>query len=1049
MKQQSNYLQRNTQSKALWCLTLLLFLVPVEVYGAKEGSKRQREDGKIAAPNLEDHANYFSESRKNISEKDLLKADVLRVKTIRSVSDILDSKKKSSRRFELLLRLGELHVERHDYMRDIEILKYQKDWDQWNKDGKKTPEPKLEKSRSENEMLSAVSAFRRLVSEFPNHPRTDAALYSLGKTLARMGKDTSVDYFNQLVQSFPKSQLIPDTYLALGEWYFDKSQVNPAIESYKKVLDFKEHHAYPYAVYKLGWSYFNAAGSSAKTMATNYKKSIAAFKLVVKLSDAKGEERRNFDLREEAINDLIMVWAETEEIDSAWRYFGTIGEKNSFYKMLERLGRIYQEQGKNTQAIAVFQRLIRESPLRDKNPEVHAKLLELYDVINNIPAVVAEIKKMHKLYVPQNAPWIVSHSQNKEALDSASHIVESNTHRYGAIFHQRGQKSKNVAYMRYAADVYEAYLESFPKNTNAYEIRYYLAEILYDFKKYEISSSHYLKVAKDNPKGKYLKPAATNAVGAMNELVSSKKWPVQPPLGQVPNPITVPREKTKLIETIDQYLALLPKEKDGDLMRFTAAQILFEYGHYKDSIKRFETITKVIPETKQAKASVRVILGYYSEKENWSEVVNWSRKFAQNTLLVDKDLKIIIIDTLRGALFKQALALEKAKSFEKAAETFMAYQKEFPKDKNADRAVYNAMLNYYKVEKIDLALTAGNLILSQYPQSQVVPDTMVSVASTYETLARFNDAASLYQRLASTYPKDQRSSMALFNASVLYKGLKRPNEAIQALYQFNQLYPRHQLSNDARLELANLLETNQRYGEAIQQFTIYSQQSRNNRESNLYARAKAAVLNLRHANKNLGLREIEALKVELMAKDAPVANEARSTVAGVLFDQIETNFQEFLKFKILDGNQLEKLLAEKQRRLDNLVNRYETVFGLSNGEYTVASLYRLGEAHEDFANTLFKAPGPKGISKAETDALKTELEKIAFKLKAEAHKLFETAYKRSREVETFTAWTKKTYQKMVELAPQKNNDIDEISADPNYMTHRFDVTKNIAALIQD
>jgi len=35
-------------------------------------------------------------------------------------------------------------------------------------------------------------------------------------------------------------------------------------------------------------------------------------------------------------SDLIVVWAETEEVDTAWRYFKTIGEKESFYDMLER-----------------------------------------------------------------------------------------------------------------------------------------------------------------------------------------------------------------------------------------------------------------------------------------------------------------------------------------------------------------------------------------------------------------------------------------------------------------------------------------------------------------------------------------------------------------------------------------------------------------------------------------------------------------------------------------------------------------------------------------
>ena len=864
-----------------------------------------------------------------------------------------------------------------------------------------------------------------------------------------MGKETSVDYFDQLTNTFPKSPLIPDTYLALGEWYFDKSQVNKSIESYKRVLDFKDHPAYPYAVYKLGWAYFNAASMNEKTMQENYNKAIAAFKLVIKLSDAAGNVQRNFDLKDEAIHDLIMVWAETEDINAAWRYFKTIGAQDSFYKMLDRLGRIYQDQGKNPQAVYVFQRLLRESAVGEKNPEIHAKLLELYDIMNNIPAVVAEIQKMHKLYVAKNSNWVQTHKNNKELLKSADHIVESNTHRYGAIFHQRGQKSKTPAYMRYAADVYEVYLDSFPKNPNAYEIRYYLAEILYDFKKFELSSSHYLKVAQENPQGKYLKSAALNAVGGMNELVTSKTWPKLPPLGQVPQPLTIPKEKKMLVDTIDQYLTLLPNEKEGEPMRFTAAQTFFEYGHYKEALKRFEHITKVIPETKQAKASVKVILGYYTEKENWPEVVSWSRKFVANTKLVDASLKTVIVETLRAALFKQALAFEKAGSHEKAAETFVAYQKEFPADKNADRATYNAMLNYYKVEKVDKALEAGNLLLSQYPQSSVVPDTLVSVATSYETLARFDDAANLYRRFASSYPKEQRAPTALFNASVLYKGLNKMNDAVAVLSQFVTSYPQHQLALDARMELATILESLQRYQEASQQYYAYARQNTREREQALKALAKAAKVNFFHLNRAQALREIESLRTELAAKDALPAVEARAVIAGILFQENEGYVQDFTKFAINDGNNLEKLLVEKQRRLEQLIAKFENIIALGSGEYTVASLYRLGEVHENFSEALFKAPTPKGLSKAEMDALKTELEKIAFKLKGESLKLFETAQKRSREVETFTVWTTRIYQKMAQLAPQKNLEIDEVSAEPTYMTHRFEIDKTIANLILD
>jgi len=79
--------------------------------------------------------------------------------------------------------------------------------------------------------------------------------------------------------------------------------------------------------------------------------------------------------------------------------------------------------------------------------------------------------------------------------------------------------------------------------------------------------------------------------------------------------------------------------------------------------------------------------------------------------------------------------------------------------------------------------------------------------------------------------------------------------------------------------------------------------------------------------------------------------------------------------------------------------------------------------------------------------LRTELEKVAIHLREEAYKFFETAYKRSREVDTFTSWTRLTYQKMVELAPDKHPAVDELSAEPGYLSHNVKMNKPVAELI--
>ncbi|NBQ53960.1 MAG: hypothetical protein EBU49_10320, partial [Proteobacteria bacterium] len=82
---------------------------------AAAGKNKSGKGNSSLAPNMEDYADYFSNDRETSSRVDQRKADEVRLKTIASIKKLLaDRKDKSARNFELILRLGELYVERHD-----------------------------------------------------------------------------------------------------------------------------------------------------------------------------------------------------------------------------------------------------------------------------------------------------------------------------------------------------------------------------------------------------------------------------------------------------------------------------------------------------------------------------------------------------------------------------------------------------------------------------------------------------------------------------------------------------------------------------------------------------------------------------------------------------------------------------------------------------------------------------------------------------------------------------------------------------------------------
>jgi len=1042
----------------------LVVLLPTMLFAGMSFAaefRRQNSDlvkGKLVAPTSEDHADYYAESRKDLSAADLKRADDLRLKSITSIKALLKSKKeKSGRHFELLLRLGELYVERHDYLRDLEHETFGKTWDSWSTTPKEKrgPEPKLLTKGSNAELQKAITSFRTLVADYSRHPRTDAALYSLGKSLARAGNDNALEYYKQLISKHPNSPLTPDAHLAIGEFYFDKHKIPLAIESYKSVMKYKDHKAYPYAVYKLGWSYYNNTAKNEQEGAENFKKSVAAFKLVVKLADdakkqpsdpTKHKRPSNLDLRDEAIKDLIMVWAETEETEAAWKYFRSIGDEKSFYTMLDRLGWIYAEHGQNAKAIAVYKRLLAEAPDRKGNPKIHQKLVELLDQSEQSQAVVSTLAEMRKRYIG-NTSWVAANRDESETVTDAEKIVERTTHRYGALFHSRGQKTKNAGYLKAAESLYTAYLSAFSESPHSYEIRFYLAEIQFDFGKLEQSADNYLLVLKAKPKdGKYRSEAALAAVSAMSKLVADAKFEKIPAPGQVAKPLEIPRLKKKMTAVMEDYLAAFPDAKEADAMRYTIAQTWFDYGHYDTALKDFDTIATKYPRTKQGLASAKIVLAFYAGKEKWDDVVSWSRKYeGSKVLMADGEFAKYVNETLRHASFKRALALEKAKQHDQAAVAFMSFQKDFPSDQHADRSLYNASVNFGKVARIEDSLAASKTLLEKYPKSELRPAVFISVAETYEALAQFESAARYYKTFSDNYPGDKRAVGSLFNAAVLYKGVGNLDLSSQLLAEFLRRYPKHEISSEAKLELAQQQERLGRYKDAMATYQDIAKESSGNKDRSLMASAKAAEIMTSRLNEKAGRSEIERLRKELLVKNGPVAYEARQIVAALLFKNLDPMFNEF-KTTPIGSTAIEKQIQRKQQLLEVAAGKYEQIIGIGSAEYTVASLYRLGEMHENFANSLFKSPGPAGATTSDIDKVKTQLEKLAFPLRDEAYKFFETAHRRSAEVETFTVWTKRTYQKMAELQPQKYPDVVEQSADPSYMTQKVSLNDSTRSL---
>lgn len=1014
----------------------------IEIVGEKDKLLlKQKKKINKKDPSQED---YYSVSSKSYTQTDLDKADALAVKTISSIKSLLSNKKilTVSKEFELLLRLGELYSERHDYLRDKEIYEFETKYDTWAAKGSKGKAPVASYAGSTKQLKNSVSTFKKLVSDkkFSKEKRMDSALFALGKSLSRLNDDSAIKYFTQLVQNYPKSDLVAESYLAMGDFYFEKNSPDKALGCYQKVFKYKSHKVYPYAVYKSGWCYFNLNVSTEKEHKKNLYKAVNSFKIVVSLSDKNTNKAGRIDLKSEAMSDLAMVWADLEETKEAEKYFKRMKEDRAYYTMLEKLASIYVDQGKYLQAIKLYEKMLSSTQLYKTDPTYSLLLVSLYEQTTKLSSVTKELERYSQEYLNKNSKWYKKF-QNDKVATHVEKDYEYALRKYATTFHKRFQKTSSKQYGMVSLNIYSMYLKDFSANPNAYTMRYYQSELYYDLKSYQESAKGYMNVAVDKSQSKYRQDAYLNTVYSYNEFDASQKPYKLPPLGKATSVVKIPEYKQNLITSIDTYASKYPKDKRSYPMMFTAANIYFTHGYYDEALKRFNNIIAIASGSKQAQISIKIIASYYSEKKDWDSLETFARSIRSNKAIDKKAIGSYIDSNIKLASFYKAQDLEKNKEYLKAAAQYKLYQSEFPSDQNAQRAMYNAAICYYKASDIISSISTQEQFLKTYPNSPLRQNVILELAQIYEAQAKYDKAASAYELFYKENSKDRRAISSLYNAATLYTGLKQYSKAEHLYRVVCDRTTDSKMKNQALLQIAIIQERASKYKEAYESYSRLSK-IQSSIEDRLYAEAKALDINYTHKINTSKSTELSALKKKLLSGEVQ-AYEARNVVSKHLFAASEKLYSDFVNYKISDVEKIEKQVSTKQQKLLKAASAYEDIIKIKDPEYSVASYYVLGDMHEQFALGLSNISFPSNYSKEEISTLKTELHKVSSPLKEQSVKFFELAYSGSMDLDTFSGWSKKTYDKLAELNPTKYPNVEEESIDPSFLS--FDIDAGTAS----
>ena len=562
----------------------------------------------------------------------------------------------------------------------------------------------------------AVALYKAIIAKYPKYPRLDEVLYFLAENLSQRDRfdPDALKAYRALIERYPNSRYVPDAYMAFGEFYFEKANtadrtgnLKRALEAYRKAAEYQESSVYAYALYKQGWVHYNLG---------EYDKSLELFRAVIyfgELPTSTVPADKKLALVKEARKDYVRTYSHVGSAEGAAEEFRRVGGEKGWWDMLRSLADLYYGDGKDRDAILVYARLIREKPLSPEAPFYQSRIVTSAGRMGRKDAAVQQAHVFVKMLRDIEASPAAKDEKGKKALADARRDAEQTLRVLAVTYHNEWKKTRDEPVAGFAAAVYRDYLDVFPDEPTAYEMRFFHAELRYALADFEGAAAEYEAVALRDVKavdatppgkpGKFFKDALENAVFAWDLVAkkldeTEKRAPTDP---KKRIPLAPPRQK--LLAACERYLKYQPKGEKWVEIAYKAANIHYRHNAFAEATDLFTRIALDHPTHELAGYSTNLVLDAYNLLGDWRNVNGWAKRFYANAALVKAHpaLKDDLARVIEQSAFKIIQERETARDYEAAAEQYIAFSREWPQSRLAPTALYNASVDYGRAQRLD------------------------------------------------------------------------------------------------------------------------------------------------------------------------------------------------------------------------------------------------------------------------------------------------------------------------------------------------------------
>lgn len=358
----------------------------------------------------------------------------------------------------------------------------------------------------------ALSAHQALLAGHPEYPRADEVWFRMGVLHRDLGqRQEALRCHRALTERHPRSPFAPDALYAIGEHHLDDAAPYAALKAYRRAAMFHDSEVAPFALHKLAWCHYNVGDLDT------------AIDTLQQLLDDEGRvieggEPSRISLEEEALRDLVRFLAETGDPEQALAVVRRYADGGAVRRLCWDLGEGYLAVGQPALAIRTFDQLLRDDPMAPDSPRVQAAIVDAYRSRDDLGRTLAATDHLVSDYGHDSA-WRRANADHPEALSRADGAVERVLRRTAVEAHQLGLKRDDRDLLAAASERYGTYLAHFPDTVDAYGLRYWYAEALFDLGRFDRAADEYERVVALDPSGKHVRDAAWNAIVAIERQI--------------------------------------------------------------------------------------------------------------------------------------------------------------------------------------------------------------------------------------------------------------------------------------------------------------------------------------------------------------------------------------------------------------------------------------------------------------------------------------------------------------------------------------------------